>query len=613
MSAPEPPLPQSPAGSTLAGSHHEEKHPVNDQEQTKTHNDFVPTTTLSLGNLDQSMGVARIEAINAHMGPYSRAWLFFSIFLVAYAYSLDATVRGTLQTYATNDFDNHSLLATVNVLKAIIAAASYPPYSKLADYFGRVELLGYSVLMYVVGTIVEACSTNMESFCAGAVIYQFGYSAAILLMEIIISDLTSLRSRLLFSYLAALPFLINCWAGANVTAAIEANTTWQVGIGIWAAVYPFTCFLLAIPLVLAHFRAKRTGALDKYASPFQQLGLKGLLVNLFWEIDLVGAILLIAVLSLILLPFTLAGGVNSKWGEAHNIAMLVIGVVVALPAFIVWELKFAKAPCLPFHLLRSRTVLGCLGIAFFLNATWGIQGDYLYTVLVVAFHQSVLSATRITSMYSFASVVCGVITGFFVRFVLRRLKPVIIAGACVWIIAFGLLIRFRGGEDDYPGVTAGQVVLGVAGGLFAYSAQTLIQTAGRHQHTSILLATYLAVYNIGSSFGNTISGAIWTQLMPGKIQEVIGNNATAVQLWYGSPLTAITTPEGQWGTPIRQGVTEAYEHVQKLMCIAGISLSVLLLGFSLIVHNPLLGAEQSLPDAEGGRRDDEVVKTESHV
>lgn len=81
-------------------------------------------------------------------------------------------------------------------------------------------------------------------------------------------------------------------------------------------------------------------------------------------------------------------------------------------------------------------------------------------------------------MYSFASVICGVITGFFVRFVLRRLKPVIIAGACVWVIAFGLLIRFRGGEDDYPGVTAGQVVLGVAGGLFAYSAQTLIQTAG---------------------------------------------------------------------------------------------------------------------------------------
>lgn len=100
---------------------------------------------------------------------------------------------GTLQSYATNSFDNHSLLATVNVLKSIIAAAAYPyvlsagstlygerstdgnnlivvrrPYSKLADYFGRVEMIGFSIVMYVVGTIVEACAKNMETFCAGA-------------------------------------------------------------------------------------------------------------------------------------------------------------------------------------------------------------------------------------------------------------------------------------------------------------------------------------------------------------------------------------------------------------------------------------------------------------
>lgn len=50
--------------------------------------------------------------------------------------------------------------------------------------------------------------------------------------------------------------------------------------------------------------------------------------------------------------------------------------------------------------------------------------------------------------------------------------------------------------------------------------------------------------------------------MPGKIEEYIGNNATAVQAWYGSPLTAILTPEGQWGEPQRMGVVLAYQHVQ---------------------------------------------------
>jgi hypothetical protein len=36
-----------------------------------------------------------------------------------------------------------------------------------------------------------------------------------------------------------------------------------------------------------------------------------------------------------------------------------------------------------------------------------MQGDYLYAVLVVAFDQSVTAATRISSLYSFASVLTG--------------------------------------------------------------------------------------------------------------------------------------------------------------------------------------------------------------
>lgn len=83
--------------------------------------------------------------------------------------------------------------------------------------------------------------------------------------------------------------------------------------------------------------------------------------------------------------------------------MLVVGVVVCIPLFIVWESKYARSPLFPFALMRTRTVLGCLGIAFLLNACWYMQGDYLYTVLVVGANESVLSATRITSSASLSS------------------------------------------------------------------------------------------------------------------------------------------------------------------------------------------------------------------
>lgn len=56
-----------------------------------------------------------------------------------------------LQSYATASFSQHSLLATINVVRAIVAAAVQPAYAKLSDVFGRVSILVFSVTVYVVG------------------------------------------------------------------------------------------------------------------------------------------------------------------------------------------------------------------------------------------------------------------------------------------------------------------------------------------------------------------------------------------------------------------------------------------------------------------------------
>lgn len=89
--------------------------------------------------------------------------------------------RYTYQGYATGEFSAHSLLTTINVVRSVIGAAGQPAAGKIADVFGRLELLLVSIVLYVVGTIVEAFSNSVESFCAGAVIYELGYTMAMLL------------------------------------------------------------------------------------------------------------------------------------------------------------------------------------------------------------------------------------------------------------------------------------------------------------------------------------------------------------------------------------------------------------------------------------------------
>jgi MFS transporter, SIT family, siderophore-iron:H+ symporter len=445
----------------------------------------------------KSPGVARIEAVSSVITTTHRVFLFFSVFLIAYAYGLDGTLRYTYQPYATASFASHSLLATVNILRAIIAAAAQPTAAKIADVFGRMELVCLSVFFYVLGTIVEAVSDGVESFAAGAVVYQVGYTMVILLVEVIIADTTSTRSRLLFSFVPALPFVINTWASGNISQSVLAATTWRWGVGMWCIIYTACAIPLILTLYVIGRRAQRQGVLANYKTPFQKLGAARLTLDLFWQLDVIGVILMIAVFGLVLAPLTIAGGcftaecVHRQWRSAHVLAPLVIGIVL-IPVLLVWELKGAPHPLVPFALMKDRAVWGPMGIALFLNFAWGLQADYLYTVLIVAFDFSIAGATRITSLYSFTSVLTGFALGFIVYYV-RRLKVFIVAGTCLFMVAFGLLIQYRGSatSSGQSGVIGAQVLLGFAGGLFPYPAQASLQVVLKHEQLAVMTGLFL--------------------------------------------------------------------------------------------------------------------------
>ncbi|OAQ87494.1 siderochrome-iron transporter (Sit1) [Purpureocillium lilacinum] len=541
----------------------------------------------------KSPGVARVEALSQCITFVDRIFIFLGVFLVAYAYGLDGTLRYAYQPTATASFGVHSLQATVNVIRSVIAAAAQPTAAKIADVFGRVELICISIVFYVIGTIVEAVATDVDTFAGGSVIYQVGYTMIILLVEVVIADITSTRARLFFSYIPALPFIINTWVSGDISDAVLANTTWKWGIGMWCIIYPVCALPLIISLMVVSHRAKKRGLLVNYRSSFQQLGFRNLSLELFWLLDVIGIILLIAVFALILVPLTIAGGFQAQWKQPHVIAPLVVGVV-CVPFFVWWELK-APHPLVPFTLMKDRAVWAPMGIAILLNFAWGMQADFLYTVLQVAFGFSVKAATRITSLYSFTSVITGVILGMIV-YKVRRLKVFVVAGTCLFMVAFGLLIHYRGSPSgaSKAGIIGAQVLLGFAGGLFPYTAQASLQVTLKHENLAVMTGIYLAVYNVGSALGNTVSGAMWSQLLPAKLEETLSPiNATLAPLAYADPFGNVIALY-PLGTPERDAVGHAYQYIQRLLCITGICLCVPLIGFSLALRNPRLTGAQTL-------------------
>jgi MFS transporter, SIT family, siderophore-iron:H+ symporter len=548
---------------------------------------------------DKSPGVRRAEALAAVLTKKDRIIIFLGVFLVSFAYNLDGILRYAYQPLATASFSQHSLLATVNVARSVIAAAAQPTSGKIADIFGRVELVCLSVFFYVLGTLIETVSTNVSTFAAGALIYQIGFTMILLLNEVIIADITSTRSRLLFSYIPPSSYLIITWVSGNVSASVLSVTDWHWGVGMWCIIYPVCAMPLVITLSLINRRARKAGLMDKYASELRANSKGSFLVDLFWRLDVIGIILMIAVFALILVPMTVAGGFEASWTAPHVLGPLVVGVV-CIPIFVLWQLR-APHPLVPFRLMKDRGIWGAMGIALLLNWAWYMQGDYLWSVFIVAFDFDIMTATRVSSFYTFFSVLTGCILGFIV-YKVRRLKYFIVAGTCLFMVAFGLLIRYRGDADtsSRAGVIGAQVVLGIAGGMFPYPAQASLQSALKHEHLAVMTGLFLATYNVGSAFGGAISGAIWTQVLPGELttrMATFGNDTYAASAYANPFMFAAQFPVG---TPERQALIDSYKHAQRLLVITGICLCVPLIGFAMALRNPKLNDQQTL--AEDGPR-----------
>lgn len=551
----------------------------------------------------KTVGIKKIEAVSKQYGRWGKIFFFFCIFLVAYCYGLDSTTRYVFLAQAQSSYGHHSLLSTINVASSIIAVAAQPFYARLSDVFGRTEILAVCVLFYVVGTIIESQADNVQTFAGGAIVFQFGLTGIMLLLQLLAADFSFLNWRLLSSFVPAIPFIINTWISGNVTAAM--GTRWSWGIAMWAIILPVVSIPLFVCLLHMRWLAKKNGDFDdieKEESEWRKRGPWGFAKFLFFKIDAIGLFLIIAIFALILVPLTLAGGVSTEWKRAKTIAPLVIGGLL-IPVFAVWE-RYSPDPVIPFFLLKNRGVWAAFCIAVFINFIWYMQGDFMYTVLIVSVNQTTKSATRITQLYSFVSVITGTILGLVVSRI-RYLKPFIVFGGCIWIIAMGLMVHYRGGVDAKDGIIGSLCLLGFGAGFFTYPTQNSIQSVTNHEYLSIVTSLYLASYYIGSALGNCVSGAIWTQTLAGEIQRELAkidvNDMELVALAYGSPFTFIVSYP--WGTPIRMAVVQAYKHVQRYLLITGTCLCVPLIAFTLCLRNHKLVSAQNRFDSGAALED----------
>ncbi|KAL2137179.1 hypothetical protein VTI74DRAFT_7726 [Chaetomium olivicolor] len=519
---------------------------------------------------DVQDGVRRIEAVSRTWSNWGLVIAYVSIFLMAFTVSLEGQVTYSLAAFAVSSFNNHSLLSTVYVVQGVVNAVIKPPMAKIADVFGRLEAFCISILLCVLGYIMMAASTNVQTYASAQIFYSAGSTGLQILQQVFIADTSDFLNRALLSSLPDSPFLITVWIGPAIAAAILSYSSWRVGYAIWAFILPVAFFPLAMSLFLNSRKAERMGLLTKkhQEGPKDDESAWRRARRLFRDLDVGGTLLLSGGLALILIPLTLVSRSPSGWHDPKLLAIIFTGVALLI-LFPLWESRpdLAPYPLLPLPLLKSRTFCAGCALGFFYFAVFYIAVQpYFYSYLLVALNLPVSRAGPITQTFSFASTIAALLASLIMRRLsIPRPRPFIVAGAILYTVAIMILLHTRTRTASIVSLFAAQTGLGAGAGLMHVATQLVVQAAAStdihhmhpQQYVGVATASFLTLVQVGAAVGSAVSGAVWGKLVPSKLKEYLPEHVKGeAHKIYASVVVACSYA---WGSPEREAIARSYQ------------------------------------------------------
>ncbi|KAI2768350.1 hypothetical protein DTO012A8_6451 [Penicillium roqueforti] len=517
-------------------------------------------------------GVQKIEAINLTWTTKSLMVAYVSIFLMAFCTSLEGQTVMSLSAYATSSFSKHSLISTVLVIQNVVNAVIKPPMAKIADVFGRFEAFCLSILIYVLGYIQMAGSTNVQTYASAQIFYSAGSTGLQILQQVFIADSSDLLNRAFLALLPEFPFLVTVWLGPTIAGAVLRSSSWRWGYGMWAIILPASFLPLALTLLFNQRKAQRLNLIKKRTR--KRTDFVSVVRRTWYDLDVGGLALLSAAVTLILVPLTLAASAKNGWQNTSILTMIALGIVcLCLLPF--WESsrKLAPKPLLSLHLLKQRTALA--GLAFYFSVQ-----PYLYSYLQVVQGYDVATAGRVTQTFSFTSTIAAFSVSLLIKYT-RRYRIYITIGCVVYMTGLALMLMCRGEGASHFQVLGTQIMVGIGGGLVNVPVQLGVQASASHQEVAAATAMFLTSMEMGGAVGAAISGAVWSSAIPNKLLRYLPEESKgqAAEI-FGKLTTALSYP---MGSPTRIAINRAYQETMNRLLTLAVIATLPLIPLSLLM------------------------------
>ncbi|GAA6063114.1 hypothetical protein JCM10212_002636 [Sporobolomyces blumeae] len=291
--------------------------------------------------------------------------------------------------------------------------------------------------------------------------------------------------------------------------------------------------------------------------------------ELWKDLDAVGLVALTVGCGAFLLPFTLAMKAPDSWASP-TIWILIFSGLGLLVFFAYYETHVSSIPLLPPRLLKNRTIVGGSALGFFHFCSQFSYESFFTSFLQVARGHSPQDASYISQSYIFAACVAAIVAGSFAKMT-NRYKWIGILGVLIHAVGVWLMMRSRNLNGSTLELIASQLIGGVGGGFTTIAAQIGCQSVVGHQDVGIATAIFLTITQIGGAVGGALAGAIWSTVLPSRLQRHLEpiEHALIPEILASLPYALSFPP----GSPVRLAIDRSYVDVQR--CLNSLAMAML--------------------------------------
>ncbi|EFX03793.1 major facilitator superfamily transporter [Grosmannia clavigera kw1407] len=418
-----------------------------------------------------------------------------ALFLAA----LDVTIVTVAIPTISNEFNSTVGYTWIGSAYLLANAAAAPSWGKISDIWGRKQVLLIAVAIFWLGSLLSGTSVSMAMLIAARAIQGVGGGGIIVLVNVCISDLFSLRKRGKYFGLVALVWALSGGIGPIIGGAFTTHVSWRWCFYINLPISGVCFFFLAFVLKLHN---PRTGLLEGLAA-----------------VDWAGTLTIVGGTLMILLGLTF-GNVVYPWRSATVICLLVFGFVV-VGLFIVIEAYFSRIPVMPMRLFKSRAAIAAFTCCFFHGLVY-ISGSYY----LPTYFQAVVGASPLMSgvyvlPFSILISASSAVTGFTILKT-GKFQVLIVAGFVILTFGFSLF-TILGAKIEWARCIIIQIVAAVGIGLNFQSPLIALQATVQQRDIATATATFGFTRQLATAISVVIGGVVFQNTMQQQHQSLVAS------------------------------------------------------------------------------------------